>query len=535
MIPSSLIPFLEKCIPGFDRETCQLPIAKMLWMTLDPVREHKHYIGAISISEKEIRSLFLGTAKKFNEINRNPRQRYFSVSEHKNNRKKSENVTKGFSPMPWMERALTLFLESEPTPTELLNEKGQLIHKIPRAISSLDSSGLNAIGWQGITVTNLIKVNTRNLQKIEEDYKLLLKALRQGIDVSEYTDISENRVHWRVTAARILRLLATTKNFNGYIPQHYIQSSSGRLYSPSISLQTCPKEIRKAALENYWDYDIDCCHFAILGQMVQKLGFSCPAISNYVSNKNQIRGMIAGEVGITVGQVKTVLTATIYGAQRSQRSMDAIPKEIGLDAANRLYRSPTYNQLKDELATAKSAVLKNHPQLSGQLINLFRKKIKPSEDPDTVMSHLLQGVEACALRAAIKGCMNEVILLQHDGFTTSKRIDCKKAEKSILKATGYVLTLQEEQIRYPLKDLSLLNKLADTKVMETPEANTDMVQMGILGSFPTTIAYMLRGVPPPYPDALPDIPDPFKADPTQATYSGPTMIIPYKEALPKES
>lgn len=63
------------------------------------------------------------------------------------------------------------------------------------------------------------------------------------------------------------------------------------------------------------------------------------------------------------------------------------------------------------------------------------------------MAHLIQGIEAKALQAAVNLYPNDIVLLQHDGFAATARLDVSAITDAVFSATGYCLELEEERIQ----------------------------------------------------------------------------------------
>ena len=62
------------------------------------------------------------------------------------------------------------------------------------------------------------------------------------------------------------------------------------------------------------------------------------------------------------------------------------------------------------------------------------------------------GVEVTALEAAYRLYPKEIVLLQHDGFTSTKPLDTKRIEAAMLEATGYRLEVEQKVIQVNLGD-----------------------------------------------------------------------------------
>jgi hypothetical protein len=189
------------------------------------------------------------------------------------------------------------------------------------------------------------------------------------------------------------------------------------------------------------------CHYAILAQMSAKFGHTCSAIDDYLKNKATIRQSIADQAGISIREAKTCLVALMYGARASTWHENAIPREIGVDAANLLYKTHLFKGLSGGIAKARAVVLDKCPKTrTGSIVNAFGKSIARTASPEQKMAHLLQGVEAKALQAVVNRYPDDIVLVQHDGFVSASRLDINALSEAILVATGYRLELEERQL-----------------------------------------------------------------------------------------
>ena len=488
-VPSTLIDYLIKVIPEFDREIKQFEVAKMLWMMVDPNHRHLKYKNSINLSSTNLIELF-GRSPSFNKINRDS-FRYFSVNRFHNGKDaQGRSYNNGYEPKPWMLNALTEFLNLPSESTKLLNDDGKIIKKAPKAIDSKTKDGHSAHGWRGIDVPNLIKINVSNLERIKKSY--LKNELAE-------TDDERTKNFYKFLASASL-ITQANSDFSGSLIHRYIQSRSGRLYAEGSNLQNCPKEIRNAALEGCWDYDINCCHFSILEQMAKKLDFDCPVIRGYVVDKNALREEIARGAGITIPQAKLVLTATIYGARKGLLLTNAIPKAIGVEAAQRLYLLPPYQAIAREINKAKQTILERHPHPNGRYVNAFKMAIPVKEKKASILSHLMEGVEAAALRSAIKHCKNEIVLLQHDGFVLRNPIDSIALEVAVSRDTGYQFTYDYKQISYPIQKEFEQFDVDDTELNLDKIFNENKDLEPELGRSLLTKAPLYHDIPPVYPD-----------------------------------
>ena len=171
---------------------------------------------------------------------------------------------------------------------------------------------------------------------------------------------------------------------------------------------------------------------------------------------------IATAIGISIDQTKTCLLAVMYGARTSTWHENAIPETVGRDAAKRLNDLPLFTNIVADVKRAGAAILAhNKPNRQGGLVNVFGKSM-PVQEKDgakvkkktwsKLLAHLIQGVEALALRTCVASHPGEIVLVQHDGFTAAKPLDVAALEQAIQTATGYALKLEEELVQPDLAD-----------------------------------------------------------------------------------
>jgi hypothetical protein len=215
--------------------------------------------------------------------------------------------------------------------------------------------------------------------------------------------------------------------------------------------------VRQAALHGLYDYDIENCHYSILAQMAHKHGYECTAINHYLANKKQVRQQLADAFGISIGQVKQALIALIYGARLSHRTEDALPEILG-SATTTAYENPLFLGLSNDIKGAGSAILKGQvisrqtiKSIRGLPMNLVDEGGKKVSDKK-LLAHLLQGVESLALECAHRLYPESIVLLQHDGWTSTKPLDIKAIESAIFEGTGYRLEVVSEAVTCRLDD-----------------------------------------------------------------------------------
>ena len=198
-----------------------------------------------------------------------------------------------------------------------------------------------------------------------------------------------------------------------------------------------------------YDYDIENCHYAIFSQLTARYGYVCQAINYYLSHKTEVRDLLAKLVGITIKQVKKCLLAIMYGATRNTWHDNAIPEEIGKTNAEVLYKNPQFKSIGDEILIGRELILKNWVKGKSTLLNDMGKNIKLEELPNKRLAHIIQGLEAKALKAAFTAYSDDIVLLMHDGFVSKRRLDIPLIEEAIYNATGLSLKMEHKQIQLP--------------------------------------------------------------------------------------
>lgn len=450
VVPDDLLDHLARGIAGFDREPpkIQIGLAWMLWNSTSWNRKHSRYLTHFFFTHIELNGVF-GRAR-FNAINE--RLAMFEVTHWSRN----DGYTKAYKLTPKTELLWRRYFETKKAShTEnirLLYGKGYELKTLPKAIASHDKKNVTTRAWNRANTLGLeaVHVDVSAMQDLRawlKKYSKEIKAVNR--QSSLFSDGSIEQVEYLLQyIEQILRMAKTTVAGCGRVMHRYIEASSGRLYAKGINLQTAPKVVKEAALSGLWEYDFSNCHYSILLQMAARYGYQCTAIEQYLTNKKSTRQEIARQAGISEEQAKTCLLAILYGARQSERPENAIPEAIGVDAAKRLYQVEFFANLKTDIGKARRAILKGHPRThKGWITNLMGKSIGGKQPAEKILAHLIQGVEAKALKTAIDSQGGSIVLLQHDGFASTTKLDAEAIEQAVTKATGYTLKLEVEQIQ----------------------------------------------------------------------------------------
>jgi len=467
-LPENFLKYLRRNLAGFKQETkkTQLAVTEMILSAPSKFRVHSEVDGAARFGWQELERKF--GRKGFDAVN--GRLGLFHVEKDDIGRDQwsyAKGTTKAYISTDkvsdlrekWLQRACY-------RTTKLLTEDGDVIRAVPKqAIDAkrVTSTGIEVTreGWRGEPVEPAVPINDQKLKLLALHLQQIQYAQEVGAFQGSLFHQEPDRKYLKDLKSTIYqcRSLANNTVKKGHIIHRYKQSQSGRLYAEGFNLQNAPKPVRQAALHGLYDYDIENCHYAILAQMAQQHGYTCTAIGNYLANKKQIRAQLAGEFDISVGQVKQGLIALVYGAYFSERPKDALPRILGgSELARRFYEAPLFLGLRDDIRGARSAILQDQTVSRQTIQNLRGLNISLVDEdgnkrPDRqLMAHLLQGVEALALESAHKLYPDSILLLQHDGWTSSKELDTKALEEAIFAGTGYRLEVVGERITCKVDD-----------------------------------------------------------------------------------
>src|SRR5262249_6011737 len=117
---------------------------------------------------------------------------------------------------------------------------------------------------------------------------------------------------------------------------------------------------------------------------------------------------------------------------------------VGTTCSGRLFKEPFFAALRGDLAKGSRAIIANYPKQAAKLRG------------GKLLAHIIQSIEAKALRAAQAAYPKDIVLLMHDGWVSSQRLDKDNLRSIIRNATGLTFGLSEEQMKFaamPTTDL----------------------------------------------------------------------------------
>ena len=338
-----------------------------------------------------------------------------------------------------------------PLTSRLIKSNGQELTEPLAAIDSLDNDGRRARAKGKTLVQNFVPVPVETMRKF---HSALSRLTGKQLDLFAGDDIAEIEN----VQASIGQLMGNTMLHDGAIglPHRYEESKAGRLYGQGMHLQNTRRTIKNIVLNGGWEYDISNCHYSILYQMAANHGLSLPAVGHYLCWKKEVRQQIMLDIGIDSDSAKTCLIALIYGARNGKRDAgangeypDAIPKAIGIEAAELLYVHPLWVGLKEDVSKARSLLIKQWPRSRARIENAMGKFIGETQSRPKILAHLLQGIESKMLEVIRTLYPHKINLLQHDGWASHERLDLKLMEDEIAAQTGFVMEIEEARLGIP--------------------------------------------------------------------------------------
>ena len=277
-------------------------------------------------------------------------------------------------------------------------------------------------GWGIVTP----KVNTKPLQ-------VLLRK-----------DLTKKNISQQLSYINKILLAYREENFKG-IPMTYEVVSTGRLFATNATLQGYNKEVRYAALQGCFAYDMESAHQSILLQLLEEEGADfteLDVLREYVNEKKAVRERLSKELGLPIKAVKDILQALTYGARLSRSRNEAVYKACSgdMEAVEKVVTHPWLRQYQQTFNQAHEILLGNKKTFKNIKGLPCKKTSKPAR-----LAHLLQGHERFVIDALIKRSEKGMVaLLLHDAIVFYGKAETEQLEEFVRHDTGFNLRFSEE-------------------------------------------------------------------------------------------
>lgn len=439
-VPESFIKAIGKGIKGFKDLSAahQARAAHYVWIAGSNRRKHKKEEG-MSIGYMDLeRGFGRGGFKVMNDA-----LNIFDVSANWSQLKK---LTKSYELTEQVQAIKDKYIaQTDKKLTQLITLDGKAMRSLPDAIASKDLDEVTATAWKEAKPFNNIPVNLEKMLELQAHLEKMPSKKTDDLFINAHVDDVNYRIE---IIGQLIRLAHTDVAGRGYIAHRYAEGRTGRLYARGISLQTAPRLIRKAALHGLYDYDIENCHYSIFYQLAAQYNFECEGIKYYLAHKNEVREAIAQDVGISIEQAKMCLLAVMFGARLSEWESNAIVQEIGSRASS-LFTHKHFKAIADDIKKGRELILAKWAKRRTTLLNDMGKAIRLKEPANMRLAHIIQGIEAKALKASINLYPDDVVLLMHDGFVSKRALDVPLIERAIYNDTGMKLQVSGGIIALP--------------------------------------------------------------------------------------
>lgn len=436
-------------------------------------RKHTTHAECFVLTKGYLRKVLKGQFDKLNKLAGSPFVQVVKSSY-------TSHSALGWQLSPEISSQLERFFDPSRAKLEQLVDAKIVITPIGKAIRSITDTGGNT--KHKFMMNSNIQVNHDKLYTLG---KCANAFLADDFDscpddmLSLYQDWSKNRIEntervklIKKQAAMLCYLASLAETNDNRVTLLYQEISSGRLYGYGVAnLQACVREVRKAALFNQVDIDIENCHYSLLSQMASRIGLETPAMDYYIANKAEVRASVAKALCVPQNDVKRCFISLIYGASSSYDAYDANSKkskreitEMGQILGDKATHTAfiEHNLVKgliDDIKAASKAVVDSRIASTtkcGRLVNDFQKEwIVPAKMTSQAyresMAHVLQGAEALILNTmctTLNGLGVEISCLQHDGITCQQITPAQLqiVTNEVLKNTGYVIRLESENL-----------------------------------------------------------------------------------------
>ena len=403
-------------------------------------RNHKAYKGYSSHSYRELDIVF--GRSQFENINK------ILGLYHVLSYSKAEGLTRGLKPTSKLIQAFNNAIDETFSSTDDTIEIDNTQHKIG-AVYSRKKDGNNCNFKSKIL--QAVKVNNNALRVLAKSKPITEKEQRIKFQAAVLLDLSLN------TSQSIPK---------GYVVQRYVQQKTGRIYGINITLQNVCREVRHAALNKLFSYDINNCHYSILSQLTTN---KTPTIEHYLKNKSQVRNRLSTDLSMNIDDVKTILISIIYGARlgkykpRKVLANGEIIKGKAIsnlckseEVYNRAIKNKLIENLYLEVKEAGHKIIEESRakcgKYAGKVVNAMGL-VSLSVEKSKLLSHILQGYEVKALEAMISVTKTDTALLLHDGIVTYGRHNISTLEAAIKREAGLVLSIDCQPIECKNNDV----------------------------------------------------------------------------------
>ena len=343
------------------------------------------------------------------------------------------------------------FLKNEPSVLTRYDDKRKSVKPysvIPEhAVAKLDKNGL--LKKTNFNLPVIIPMNIDNINQGIEDIK----------SSSSYNPKLWFRYQHLVKLYSIRDALNNTVAPNHYV-QLYREGSNGRLYAesntnfPNIIMMS--KTVRSVIFSgmDLYDYDISNCFFAIFLGLCEQVGFDCPRIREYVSDKANLRKIWSKRFRADEGDLKVYFISWFTGCNNSPVEPNSSYPTLGYEVLLAVKNDPFLSDMFYEILGGRKLINELFRNDVGLIVNCLGK-IQQREDATkknetgTELGHILNGEEVRIMQTVNHFIGKENMLaVVFDGWI-GNRIDVFAVEAEVKQKLGFDIQFDEKLFEAP--------------------------------------------------------------------------------------
>ncbi len=220
-----------------------------------------------------------------------------------------------------------------------------------------------------------------------------------------------------------------------------------------FSLQNILREVKKIVLARHnftHQYDIECCAPTLLYQYAQKLGMDeyLFAISRYLNDRSECRQEVMTATGLSSTQVKKMITSLFSGAKLGANKRFTFFKSIDCNYTlmRKINEVPFIKALKSDISKLWSFFIKAGAVTRTVKTDLDTGKMRTLALTSRQKWSLYFRLERSVLDSVNRylGTTNNKCFLEHDGWSTTSKIDQDALIAHINKDTSFNIKLSYE-------------------------------------------------------------------------------------------
>jgi hypothetical protein len=223
-----------------------------------------------------------------------------------------------------------------------------------------------------------------------------------------------------------LSLLKSYRKSQKITYEYAKDSTFGRQYSKSASLQSFKRSIRHTLCDGYYhDHDIVNCHPTLFVQYCEKKGYPCEAVKHFNSRRDEY----LAELPLPRDEAKDLVLSILNGGRKAYSSLEERPdwlidyKTCVVDVHNRILKDPELSEIKSFVVDVKGKKY----NIAASMMNIVLCKVENE--------CLMSAISFCKSR----GVNLDGVVLVFDGFMTREPLSHLYSEMSdyIYDQTGY--------------------------------------------------------------------------------------------------